>query len=112
MEELHAVQWGQRGEQAGVKAHRQEIPQSTLIKSLGTCTHTHIQHGESGLSTLVHRTVGINGSQSHTRVSLEFMMRSNALVAILETFGAYLMLEQPVNVFSSKRLNKQDGWPG
>lgn len=37
MEQLHAVQWGQRSEQAGVKAHGQQVPQPTLIKSLCTC---------------------------------------------------------------------------
>lgn len=37
VEQLHAVQWGQRSEQAGMKAHGQQVPQPTLIKSLCTC---------------------------------------------------------------------------
>lgn len=39
VEQLHAVEWGQRGEQAGVKTHGQQVPQSTLIKSLSTYTN-------------------------------------------------------------------------
>lgn len=37
VEQLHAVQWGQRSEQAGMKAHGQQVPQPTLIESF--CTY-------------------------------------------------------------------------
>lgn len=40
VEELHAVEGGQRGEQAGMKTHGQQVPQSTLIKSLSTYKNT------------------------------------------------------------------------
>lgn len=69
VEELHAVQRRQRGEQAGVEPHCQEIPEPTLIQSLGTFRHTTervcVENG---------RTVGPNGSQCHARVSLEFII--------------------------------------
>ncbi len=40
VEQLHAVERRQRGEQAGMKTHGQQVPQSTLIESLSTYTNT------------------------------------------------------------------------
>lgn len=39
MEQLHAIQGGQRGEQTGMKTHGQQVPQSTFIESLATYIH-------------------------------------------------------------------------
>ena len=64
VQQLHAVQRGQGGEQAGVQTHGQQVPQAALIQGLASCRVTTTQHTAQGSTPLITAVqIGSKGNQ-------------------------------------------------
>lgn len=103
VEQLHAVEGGQRGEQAGVKTHGQQVPQATLVEGLTAFTHT--AQGLCHCYFIDHSNGSDRTKPFKTAVSLEFMRSCQTVPLVPEPsypLCAYLALEQPADVFLPK----------
>lgn len=105
VEQLHAVERGQGGEQAGVQTHGQQVPQSTLIESLSTYTNT--TPGSRQLGRCYSTDHSIKSHTAKPFKTQQYHLSScdpvgDGVPEPPYPLCAYLALEQPANVYLSK----------